>query len=46
MYKINLNPNVATHFRNTINEYVDLSMKHEYMHNNKKSKTLGILYVL
>ena len=36
MYKINLNPNVATHFRNTINEYVDLSMKHEYMHNNKK----------
>lgn len=36
MYKIKLNPDVATHFRNTINEYVDLSMKHEYKHKNKK----------
>ena len=36
MYKIDLNSDVATHFRNTINEYINLSMKHEYKHRNKK----------
>lgn len=36
MYKINLNPDIATHFRNIINEYINLSIKHEYKHKNKK----------
>lgn len=36
MYKINLNPDIAIHFRNTINDYINLSMKHVYMHKNKK----------
>lgn len=36
MHKIDLNPNVATNFRNTINDYINLSMEHEYKRKNRK----------
>lgn len=32
MYKIDLNPEVAVNFRNTINEYLNFSIVHEYKH--------------
>ncbi len=36
MFKICLNPDIAIHFRNTINEYINFSMNHKYKHKNKK----------